>query len=240
MNKAQAKSLAKQLLNTAAGFVAEHGWKTAGTVLNSETAIGIGALVIIWIYSHFFQHTDEQEATPTPLPDSKGGGVLPPAVGLFLVGIGLAGLLQLGCAGQNKRLELGGAYNPATTVMTTNADSTVSTNLVAVGQPDFKLYAADASFDFAYSTLEAAFKIERDNREFLWKLSPEIKHSLDAIRPKASKAVAAYAAARIKYMALPIDENATGLDAALADIQAVSDSATAAISSFNVPSTLNQ
>ena len=200
-------------------------------------------MVVVWIYSHFFQHTDEKEATPTPLPASKDGGVLPPAVAAVLL-IGCCGLLLAGivtgCAGQNKRLELGGAYNPATTVLATNTDGSMSTNLVATGSGDFTLYAADSAFDFAYSALDTAFKIERDNRKFLWGLSHDIKHTLDGIRPEASKAVAAYAAARLKYIAAPVPENETELQNALAKIQQLSDAATAATQSLNVPATLNQ
>ena len=79
MNTAQVTSAVKQIANFAAGALATHGAMHAAKIVNAEDTIGIVTLIVIWVYSHFFQHTDEKEATPTPLPLSKGGGTLPPA-----------------------------------------------------------------------------------------------------------------------------------------------------------------
>ena len=75
MNNAQTTALVKQVLNFAAGILTAHGAAHAAHILNAEDTIGIVSLIVIWIYSHFFQHTDTNEATPTPMKD---GTTLPP------------------------------------------------------------------------------------------------------------------------------------------------------------------
>jgi hypothetical protein len=233
MNTAQLTSAIKQLLNSASGFLVAHGHASTASFLNKESLAGYIALAIIWAYTHFIQHTDEKEATPTPLPPSKGGGTLPPLAVFALLGLGVS-LLFCSCAKDSHRLELGGAYAPATPMVTTNNVGDVATNMVPVRPADFKLYAADASFDLAYSSLDTAFKIERDNRALLWKVSPDIKHSLDAIRPKAVEAVKAYSLARTVYIANPVPDNENVLNTAIASIKTLADAALAVTSQLTI------
>jgi hypothetical protein len=87
----------------------------------------------------------------------------------------------LGATCKQARLEPGGSYAPV--------DATGAYTV----QPDLPFYQVDAAFAFAYSALDAAFKFESDNRVMLWKISPEIKHSLDRIRPDAVTARNQYA-----------------------------------------------
>jgi hypothetical protein len=232
MNSAQITSLVKQLLTFAGSALATHGAVKAAAIVNAEDTSGLIIVLAVWIYSHFFQHTDEQEATPTPLPPSKGGGVLPPVVGALIICAGLSALL-VGCGG-SARLQLGGAYAPATFQTVTNDAGNVSTNTFISQQPDFVLYAADATFDFAYSSMEAAFKIERDNRLFLWKISPDIKHSLDSIRPQASLAVKAYTSARADYIAHPTPANAAAMQSFLSEVSRLASAASAATASIKL------
>lgn len=121
----------------------------------------------------------------------------------------------IGCA--MKKLEAGGAYAPVA------ADGTTQV------APDLGFYAVDSAFDIAYSAIDGAFKFERDNRALLWKVSPQIKHTLDQIRPQAWEAAQRYAAARKVYMANPVAANLSTLQEVLARVQAVSQAALAAL-----------
>jgi hypothetical protein len=139
--------------------------------------------------------------------------------GIFTLSIMCACIaLTPGCA---TKLEQGGAYAP----ITTNADGTV----MATAQPDIGLFAADASFDLAVSALDTAFKFERDNRALLWKISPEIKHGMDAIRPKAVEVKLKYAVARSAYLANPIAPSLDTLQQVLAEAKALSAAAQAVL-----------
>lgn len=125
---------------------------------------------------------------------------------------GLAGLLLTGagCA-HTPTLETGGTY------AATNA------------APDLAFYVADSAFDTAYSTLEGAFKFERDNRDALWKISPDIKHTLDKIRPTAWDVVQRYSRSRAVYMAHPAPANLTPLQTVVDDAQRLAATALAAL-----------
>jgi hypothetical protein len=90
-------------------------------------------------------------------------------------------------------------------------------------------YTVDATYDLAYSTLDAAFKFERDNRALLWKASPTIKHTLDAVRPQAVQVNAEYLTARAAYIANPIPAGLSTLQSILAKVQQLSVTATAAL-----------
>jgi hypothetical protein len=115
----------------------------------------------------------------------------------------------LGCA----HLEPGGAYAP-------------------IGQqPDKAFYLADGSFDIAYSSVDAVFKFESDNRAYLWAVSPNIKHTLDKIRPLALDAATRYAKARAAYIAQPTPTGLTTLQLILTEIQKITSAAKAAIPS---------
>jgi hypothetical protein len=116
----------------------------------------------------------------------------------FFLGLGLVCgfFFSVGC---KTTLEAGGAYAPA--VVTTNAAGQVVTNATAA--PDMAFYATDAAFLTAYNIVDGVFTWERDNRAFLWKLSPDIKHGLDGIRPTAWEIRKEYLAARETYKANP-------------------------------------
>lgn len=109
--------------------------------------------------------------------------------------------LTLFTACQSARLESGGAYAPAGQVA------------------DMQFYQIDAAYDLAYSSIDGVFKFERDNREALWKLAPNIKHTLDSIRPQAWDANVEYLKARAVYIANPVPANLTPLQTALAKIK---------------------
>jgi len=137
--------------------------------------------------------------------------------------------LTPGCKGS---LAPGGAYSPGLTTLTTNADSTITTNFVATAAPDFAFYVADSAFSIAHSTADGVFNFERNNRAALWKISPKIKLTLDSIRPSADQAVHEYAVARTAYLASPTPAGLTTLQTALAKTQAITTSATTAIADY--------
>ena len=117
-------------------------------------------------------------------------------------------LTVTGCK-NGPNLESGGAYNQ----FSTNADGTVT------AKKDTPLYVADQSFEVAYNTLNAAFTIEQNNADFFWKISPQIKKSLDKVRPGAWEAVKSYVAARDAYIKNPVPANLDGLNAVIARMQ---------------------
>lgn len=141
-----------------------------------------------------------------------GGGDPPkPPVALLL-----AGLLAVGTfCGCRATLETGGAYAPAGQ------------------QADMAFYAVDGAFDLAFSTVDAAFKFEKQNRAQLWKISPNIKHTLDKIRPEASQVVRQYLTAREAYKKNPTVEGLSDLETALATIKRLADAAIAVIPKGN-------
>lgn len=113
------------------------------------------------------------------------------------------------------RLEPGGAYAPTNSVGQASA------------APDLVFYQVDSAFDLAFAVVQGAFKFEYDNRQFLWGLSPKIKHTLDDIRPQTVKAVQEYFVAREAYMANPTPPGLTTLQAILANMQRLADTARA-------------
>jgi hypothetical protein len=146
-----------------------------------------------------------------PEASSPMGKILP----LLLLAAGLASVCAPGCA---TKLAPGGAYSPAIT----NANGQV----ILTERPDLKLFAADAAFQISHSAVDTAFRLERENRELLWQLSPSIKHKLDEIRPRAQMAVRKWAIARKAYLAAPVPANLSQLEAALAEMQRLSAVAT--------------
>lgn len=127
---------------------------------------------------------------------------------LFAVTVNLAaGLLFSGCGGA--KLETGGAYAP------------VGTNGVAVVAPDIEFYAVDLAYKTAWLTADAAFNFERDNRAALWQLSPQIKRTLDSIRPKAKAADHDYLVGRAAYMANPTPAGLSTLQEILARMKQI-------------------
>jgi hypothetical protein len=133
-----------------------------------------------------------------------------PHLAVFILGASL--LCYVGC---KTKLEPGGAYAP------TNGPVAVA--------PDMGLYMADAAFDVAYRATDLVFKNEYDNRDFYWKVSPQIKKTLDAIRPNAVRARNEYAMARSAYMAGPSAAGLASMQAALTKMQQIQAATQAAI-----------
>lgn len=121
------------------------------------------------------------------------------------------GIIACGGTGCKATLQQGGAYN-----LTGSA-------------PDMPLFVADTAYQLAYNTIDAVFTTERNNRAFLWSLSPKIKQSLDAIRPQAVAANQDYLKARTAYIANPTPANLSGVQAVLAKIQQLATAAQAAL-----------
>lgn len=124
--------------------------------------------------------------------------------------------LFTGCG--TTKLEPGGAYAP------------VDTNGVASVAPDYEFYLVDSAFDLAVSALDTTFKFERENRALLWKVSPSIKHGLDAVRPAAVKAKQDYARARMVYKLHPVPANLNTLQEILTKAQQLAATAESLIS----------
>ncbi len=129
---------------------------------------------------------------------------------LWIVAIAMCvGAALTGCKTSN--LEVGGAYSQTNTV------------------PDKAFFAVDSAFTLAHSMVNAAFESERENRQLLWKISPNIKHSLDAIRPTAWDLTVRYTAARKTYLKQPIPANLTRLQTFLSGMQNLANTAQAAL-----------
>lgn len=127
---------------------------------------------------------------------------------LFAICFSLVGCGPTGC---NGTLQEGGAYSQA-------------------GQkPDKAFYAVDASFELSYSAVNTVFDFEKNNRQMLWDLSPEIKHTLDKIRPQAKEVVVAYAKARKEYTANPTPAGLSALETVLARMQQLATATQAAL-----------
>ena len=117
-------------------------------------------------------------------------------------------LFTIGC---NTTLEEGGPYAKA-------------------GQKaDMPFYAVDAAFDIAYSTVDAAFKWERDNRAKLWVINKEIKRTMDKIRPEAANVLLLYSKARKTYLTNATPAGLTDLQSALSKAQQLAATALAVI-----------
>ncbi len=140
----------------------------------------------------------------------------------MLAASALLTIILQGCA---TRLETGGAYAPAPI---TNEVTGVVT---ASPAPDPGLFAVDTTADFLFTTIQAVFKLERDNRNLFWKISPNIKHTLDGIRPQAKQAVEDFGKARTVYLANPTPAGLSTLDTILGQLKAFSSAVQAVIPS---------
>lgn len=126
---------------------------------------------------------------------------------LILVLLGFLALLP-GC---KSTLEPGGPYAPE-------------------GQKsDMPFFAVEGAFDIAYSAIDAVFKFERDNRVELWKYNPDIKRTLDKIRPESAKVVVQYARARSEYIKHPTRQGLSAMEQALSIAQRLASTAGALI-----------
>ncbi len=135
------------------------------------------------------------------------------AIASAVIGMVCILLMTFGC---KATLAPGGAYNSG------------STNVVAV-KADMAFFVVDSAYDLAYATIDAAFKFEKDNRDMLWRQSRQIKQELDRMRPQAVVINGKYLTARAAYLANPLPENLTTLQAILAEIQKLSATATAVL-----------
>lgn len=111
-------------------------------------------------------------------------------------------------------LEPGGAY--------------AVTNQVA----DTALFVADGAYQVAYKSLDFAFTFERANEALLWKMNPNIKHTMDKLREQAWSLNVQWSKARQAYVAQPIPSNMSALKTVLAHMQKLAVTAQAA---FNNP-----
>jgi hypothetical protein len=143
------------------------------------------------------------------------------AMALAVAAIGLTGC-------KTPQLAAGGAYSPGEFVLTTNSTGAVSTNFVATSAPDVAFFVADQTYNAAYSIVDSAFKWEADNREQLYTLFPQIKKTLDGIRPTAWNIQRRWAFARKAYEDNPISANLTTIQAIVAEIQRLVPVVTAA------------
>lgn len=143
---------------------------------------------------------------------------------LLLFASALLGFALLCTEGCKKTLEVGGAYAPA--IVSTNAvTGAVTTNIV--NAPDLAFYQIDSGFMASYASVDAVFTWERDNRAFLWGVSPNIKHTLDQARPTAAALVKNYGVARQAYKANPTPAGLDLLKTILAKLQALQAAANA-------------
>jgi hypothetical protein len=123
-------------------------------------------------------------------------------------------LLLVGC---KNTLAPGGAYAP----------------IAQPGQPtqapDMTLFVIDSAYKFAWTTINTAFDLEKANRALLFKASPDIKHTLDRIRPQAKQADLEFITARTVYLTNPVPGNLDALNAVLAKIQQLTAAAIAVV-----------
>lgn len=143
------------------------------------------------------------------------------AILLFAVAV-IATLPFAGCKSNN--LEPGGAYAPANPVVTEGV-----TNWVATVSPDPIFYSTDVAFNFAYTLVDTAFTFEKNNRQLLWSISPDIKKTLDRFRPQAAAIVLQYTASRKAYMATPTPAGLTQLQTLLSHLQSLNSAVQAAL-----------
>lgn len=119
-------------------------------------------------------------------------------------------------SGCKSTLQEGGAYNSG------------STNSVVV-KADLAFFVVDSAYELAHATIDAAFTFEKNNRALLWDRSKSIKHELDAIRPQAVAINGKYLTARAAYLANPVPDNLTKLQAILVEIQRLATSTAAVL-----------
>lgn len=134
--------------------------------------------------------------------------------------IGGSILFGTGCQWHQNKLEAGGAYAPAVITIQTN-ETGVVTNVVRLAAPETELYYADMAFDFVYSAVISVMQFERENRETLWAISPQIKHTLDEYRPKVVVIAKEWATARKAYLANPTPANMSTLQEVLSRMRAI-------------------
>lgn len=196
---------------------------TKGLASDSQVTDLVGAIItIIGVVWSIIEKKQRLGAPPPPAPATDGPGAAGKTILNLLCFISLSAILSaslfffVGCS--SARLESGGAYAPI--------DSTTGAPTQAADMP---LYQIDVAYGLAYSAIDFAFRFEHDNRAMLWKISPQIKRTLDVIRPQAAAANLLFAKARAEYLANPIPANLTFIQEALARVQQISAAATAVL-----------
>jgi hypothetical protein len=139
--------------------------------------------------------------------------------GLALVALALFAFEGCGTA----TLEKGGAYSPVTNVVVNGV-----TNSVA-GPEDMGLYVADQLFKTTYGTLTFVFDLERNNRDFFWAISHDIKHKLDKFRVQAVETKKLWASARKSYKGAPTVAGLDQLNSILGQLQRLATSVQATL-----------
>jgi hypothetical protein len=226
MNQDQLISLVRSLLKAVGAAFVSHGATKAGSLLNAEDTVGLALAIVGFVWSHL-RHGDSSQA-PKPSDSPSTGGAA--KIGLFLA-ISLA-FLSSGCAwfsGKTAQLEVGGAYAPLDVSAHTNEAGQVEIVTNAVRAPDFAFFAADSAFDLAESAVQGVFKFELTNRVWLWSVSPQIKHSLDKIRPAVWDAIGKYTTARAAYVANPTPEGLATIQGIAQQLKTIADMAQAVI-----------
>jgi hypothetical protein len=94
---------------------------------------------------------------------------------------------------------------------------------------DYAFFQVDSAFALAYATCDTAFTFEANNAAFCWKISPDIKHTLDKIRPEALNLAQQYSKYRKMFIANPTLANLSPLQTALNNLQPLTAQAQAAI-----------
>jgi hypothetical protein len=117
-------------------------------------------------------------------------------------------------------LQPGGAYAPT------------DTNGVPTLQADYAFFITDSAYDLAYSSIDAVFKFERDNRGMLWAIDKNIKHTLDKARPQAVAINDQYLNARAVYLANRVPANLNAMQQALARAQQIATTLTAVLPKY--------
>ena len=106
------------------------------------------------------------------------------------------------------RLEPGGVYAP------TNALGEVVYNQIG-------LALADASHKLAYESAQAVFRFERNNRELIWSISPNVKKELDRLRVQFNDVDLRWAQARNLYRQNPTPAGLSVLQTILLELQSL-------------------
>jgi DTW domain-containing protein YfiP len=91
--------------------------------------------------------------------------------------------------------------------------------LTPTQQPDRALFIADSSYKLAYDAIAAVMMFEFQQRAELQKVSPKIKTSLDALRPRVVDIDRRWAQARQAYKVNPVPANLNTVQLVLAEIQ---------------------
>lgn len=128
--------------------------------------------------------------------------LLTASISFFAVCV-VASFILVGC--KTPSLEPGGAYAP------TNVVGQVVSN-------DIGLALVDASYKFAYESIQTVFKFERDNRPAIWAVSHNVKKGLDDARPRVVEWDKRWATARFEYRQNPTPAGLNKLQTILAEM----------------------